>query len=156
MGRLTELWQRWLDAWDPIERRKRALALPPPVVAEVSVPVKPVPESTRHRFDATVYYAKAKGTRNEVERLYYAQRGMEACRRARDAYRRESGHLSAAMSCDLAALAMLAGEPGAAYAAASEGIAQPRISQKRRQELADIMAAAIAAGRLPLPMVTAA
>ncbi len=81
---------------------------------------------------------------------------MAACRRARDAYRRESGRLSAAMSHDLAELAMLAGEPGVAYAAASEGIAQPRVSEKLRWDLADIMTAAIAEGRLPLPAVTAA
>ncbi len=116
----------------------------------------PIPESSRHRFDATVNYIKAKGTRNEAERRYHAQLGMAACRRARDAYRRESGRLSAAMSYDLAELAMLAGEPGVAYAAASEGIAQPRVAEELRWNLADIMTAAIAAGRLPLPAVTAA
>lgn len=134
------------DLPSPQRARKRQLQ------PQLQLQPEPVPESCRHRFHATCFYTQAKLATSETDRRKYAKLGLAACRRACEEMRRE-GRRPYAATYDVAELALLADDPGAAYAAACEVVAASGISDKLRANAATVMELAFVRLHLPLPKI---
>jgi hypothetical protein len=151
----------WKELKTPVQRRPLPLLFPespgasePP--APAAVPSKPPPESARHRGEAAIAYAVAMTAGSAEKRRANARVGVQACRHARAALRREFRRAYAAICQDEAELSLMAGDAGNAYAMAAEGVALADIGEQRRAELSQLMSRAAGHAQLPLPAVAAA
>lgn len=130
-----------------VQRDTGAADLPPPRPKS-----GPVSVSCRHRFHAACYYVQALSADSDVDRRMYARLGLDACRQACEEMRRE-GRRPYAATYDVSELALLADDPGAAYAAACEVVSASGISDKLRADAAVIMELAFVRLHLPLPRI---